>query len=105
MKKFSDRIKSINYKYFITELFIVVVGILIALTLNNWREDNENRKREQFYLTSLKTDFEYSLASLNEILNENLKSDSSVNNLLVVLRDKNSDPYNESYKKSFRYLF
>jgi len=47
MKKLKEKIKSINYKYFISELLIVVVGILIAVSLNSWREDNIDRNREQ----------------------------------------------------------
>ena len=85
MKKITSVIKNMNYKYFLTELVIVVVGILIALSLNSWREDNTNKSREQFYLKSLKTDFEHSLVSLNEIYNQNQDSYSAVKNVLEVI--------------------
>ncbi|HEX9740052.1 MAG TPA: DUF6090 family protein, partial [Ignavibacteriaceae bacterium] len=90
MKKLIEKIKRVNYRYFVSELLIVVAGILIALSLNSWREDNADKNREQFYLKSLKTDFEQSLASLNEILDQNLESDASVKNLLRVIGSRNT---------------
>jgi hypothetical protein len=41
------------FKYAIGEIVLVVVGILIALWLNNLREKSENLKSECFYLTNL----------------------------------------------------
>lgn len=102
MKKFYERIKSINYRYFISELLIVVAGILIALSLNSWREDNADKNREQFYLQSLKTDFVQSLASLNDILNQNLKSDSSVKKLLTVIGNNSVSLSPDTSKKLFK---
>lgn len=98
MKKLTQKIKSINYKYFFTELLIVVAGILIAVSLNSWREDTADKNREQFYLKSLKTDFEQSLVSLNEINTQNLESMSSVKNLLAVI-SKNISLSKDSSKK------
>ena len=97
MKRFIEKIKSINYKYFFTELLIVVVGILIAVSLNSWREDTVDKNREQFYLKSLNTDFSQSLASLNEIYSQNLESFSNVKNLLDVIGSGN---INLSYDSS-----
>ena len=105
MKKLIEKIKRVNYRYFISELLIVVAGILIALSLNSWREDNADKNREQFYLKSLKTDFEQSLASLNEILDQNLESDASVKNLLRVIGSRNTSLSNDSTKKLFVKLF
>lgn len=98
MKKLIGKIKSINYKYFFQELIIVVAGILIALSLNSWREDTADKNREQYYLKSLKTDFEQSLASLNEIYNQNLKSDSNVKSLLMAISRNNTIISNDSAK-------
>ena len=105
MKKLTEKIKSINYKYFISELLIVVAGILIAVSLNSWREDNADKNREQFYLKSLKTDFEHSLSSLTEIYNQNLESISSVKNLLTVISKNISISKDSSKKLLARPLF
>jgi len=45
-------------RYAIGEIVLVVVGILIALQVNNWNEDNNTRKVEHKLLQELKTDLE-----------------------------------------------
>jgi len=99
MKKLTEKIKQVNYKYFISELLIVVAGILIAVSLNSWREDSVAKKKEQFYLQSLKSDFEQSLASLNRIYDENLKSVSSVKTLLAAIGNSAVNLSADSSKK------
>jgi hypothetical protein len=40
-KKMADDNKPIKYmRYAIGEIVLVVIGILIALSLNNWKKDN-----------------------------------------------------------------
>jgi hypothetical protein len=41
------------FKYAIGEIILVVIGILIALQINNWNEFNKERKQEQKVLTEL----------------------------------------------------
>ncbi len=49
----------LNYsRYAIGEIALVVVGILIALQVNNWNEDKNTRKIEHKLLQELKTDLE-----------------------------------------------
>lgn len=51
--KFIKDGKIINYlKYAVGEIVLVVIGILIAVSINNW---NENRKQQKLFLTILKT--------------------------------------------------
>jgi hypothetical protein len=104
MKNFSEKIKRIDYKNYFSQLLIVVAGILIALYLDSLREDSANKNREQFYLKSLKADFEHSLASLTTILNEDAKSDLAVRKLLKVMNSNNSIRP-DSVKKLMRNLF
>lgn len=44
--------------YAIGEILLVVIGILIALQVNNWNEERKANKAEKFILMSLKQDFE-----------------------------------------------
>lgn len=44
-------------KYAIGEIILVVIGILIALQINNWSNDIQNRDTENEYLLSLQTEF------------------------------------------------
>lgn len=59
-------------KYAIGEIFLVVIGILIALSINNWNETNKNAKREHAFLINFQQDLKSDSLRLKEI-KENLK--------------------------------
>lgn len=44
-------------KYAIGEIFLVVIGILIALQINNWKEENKQHEITISYLKNLQSDF------------------------------------------------
>lgn len=46
------------FKYAIGEIILVVIGILIALSINNWNEKNKQEKVEISYLKRLANDLE-----------------------------------------------
>ncbi len=49
-------------KYAIGEIILVVIGILIALQINNINNNNKQRRKvEQQYLLSLQTEFKTNL--------------------------------------------
>ena len=57
-------------KYAIGEIILVVIGILIALQINNWNEDRKAVLAEKATIKSLKLEFENNLTSLeNNIQN------------------------------------
>ena len=43
-------------KYAIGEIILVVIGILIALQINNWNEERKNKIKESVYLEGIKSD-------------------------------------------------
>ena len=43
------------FKYAIGEIVLVVIGILIALSINNWNEERKATKREKLFLKEFKT--------------------------------------------------
>ena len=51
-------------KYAIGEIILVVIGILIALQINNWNEKSNEIKQEQIILKQLKEDYKSNLAQL-----------------------------------------
>ncbi len=52
--------------YAIGEIVLVVIGILIALSINNWNEDRKLKQLKREYLYSLKRDLTADLTLLNE---------------------------------------
>lgn len=56
--------------YAIGEIVLVVIGILIALQIDNWNDERNARKSEQQLLISLSEDFGSNLLSLNNTLQE-----------------------------------
>ncbi|MFC3879842.1 DUF6090 family protein [Algoriphagus namhaensis] len=53
-------------KYALGEIILVVIGILIALSINNWNEDRKERLKERELLIQLQSEFESNLKQLNE---------------------------------------
>ncbi|MBO0340602.1 DUF6090 family protein [Flagellimonas profundi] len=64
-------------KYAIGEIVLVVIGILIALQINNWNENRKNNLLEQQLLKALLTEFETNLANLDRVIKFN---DSNIKN-------------------------
>lgn len=63
--------------YAIGEIVLVVVGILIALQINNWNEWKKDRAIEVIILTDLKENIESNMLLLNERISEIEKYDRS----------------------------
>ncbi|MET1258293.1 DUF6090 family protein [Flagellimonas sp. DF-77] len=62
--------------YAIGEIILVVIGILIALQINNWNEDRKTRKEERTLLISLQNEMAYNikeLARARKVNNANIK--------------------------------
>ena len=53
-------------KYAIGEIVLVVIGILIALSINNWNENRKDRKQERELLVQLQSEFESNLNQLDQ---------------------------------------
>ena len=54
-----NEMKSARYfKYAIGEIFLVMIGILLALGINNWNEERKNTIKEKNILAALKLEFE-----------------------------------------------
>jgi len=85
-KKLADDNKPIKYlRYAIGEILLVVIGILIALSINNWNENQKLKKEEMIILASL-------LDDLKEAKRQSKKSieieELAIDNLKGVLKNK-----------------
>lgn len=68
-------------KYAIGEIVLVVVGILIALGINNWNEERKESINERILLEKLRVEHDYNLSTLysdTTFMKEAIKSISSV---------------------------
>ena len=57
------------FKYAIGEIILVVIGILIALSINNWNQERSNSNKEKQYLKNLAQDFKNQIHEINEQIN------------------------------------
>jgi len=55
--------------YAIGEIILVVLGILIALQVNNWNEERKLKKQEETILKSIAIEFEENLLTVRQSLN------------------------------------
>ncbi len=77
------------FKYAIGEIILVVIGILIALSINNWNEGRKEIEQEQTILKQLKTDYEANLIQLeNKIEMRHKLIAESLNVLDITSKDK-----------------
>ncbi len=64
-KKMADDNKPLKYmRYAIGEIVLVVIGILIALQINNWNEAQKELKKEQQILLNLREEFQQNIKEL-----------------------------------------
>tara|TARA_R110002111_G_scaffold204953_2_gene269632 strand:- start:1280 stop:2002 length:723 start_codon:yes stop_codon:yes gene_type:complete len=88
-------------KYAIGEIILVVIGILIALQINNWNENRKLKNNEKIILTDLIEDLKLDYNAFNEDTKQLEKQLKLVDELII-------DPHNSKLAKTdinlFRYL-
>ena len=55
-------------KYAIEEIILVVIGILIALSINNWNEEKKIENMGKVYIEEVYSDLKTETSNLNEII-------------------------------------
>ncbi len=90
-------------KYAIGEIVLVVIGILIALSINNFNNSRQERKIEQEYLLSLQTEFEINLAKINNSLKENKERVNAVENMLSLFDNNVLDTISNNQMSNILY--
>jgi len=78
------------FKYAMGEILLVVIGILIALQINNWNEQRKDRIREQAILNSLQQDFKTNIVNVNDAYNTFSEAYESSVVLLEIVKDNNT---------------
>lgn len=62
------------FKYALGEIVLVVIGIVIALQINNWNEDRKNRDKEMAILSELHKEFSANLEQFNLVRDSHIRS-------------------------------
>lgn len=76
--------------YALGEIVLVVIGILIALAINNANEQRIKREKEQVYLRGLKEEFETSKFKLEELIKVNKNSYNAATEIVKIMDQKES---------------
>ena len=76
-------------KYAIGEIVLVVIGILIALQLNNWNSNRIQKQKESLLLNALNKEFKSNKVQLDSVLTKHKYSMKSVEYLMSRLPIKN----------------
>ncbi|MDC6389384.1 DUF6090 family protein [Maribacter sp. PR1] len=79
------------FKYAIGEIVLVVIGILIALQINNWNENRKVKKLEAQIYTELKSDLLQTRNDINETISEHREIFKSSQQLITDIYDKKSN--------------
>ncbi len=87
------------FKYAIGEIILVVIGILIALQINNWNEGRKERILEKRMLEELVENLEYNTERLEYWINANRLHNRKSDIISTTLENKL--PYNDSLVKYF----
>ncbi len=86
-KKMADDNRPLKYmRYAIGEIALVVIGILIALNINNWNEERKENKIESIYLEEMLEDYQ---TNLNRSRNA-IKTLESILPYLTILLEQSS---------------
>ncbi|WP_375326098.1 DUF6090 family protein [Flagellimonas sp. GZD32] len=75
--------------YAIGEIVLVVIGILLALQINTWNQEKNNKKEEQFYLRKLQTNLVQDTIHLSARTRQLSYTTDSLISLEAQLRDNN----------------
>ena len=90
------------FKYAIGEILLVVIGILIALQINNWNENRKIQVEEIKLLTNIHVDLQKTLEELESAIEFNK---STVDEIVKIEHySKNKLPYSDELDYSFGVL-
>ncbi len=92
------------FKYAIGEIVLVVIGILIALQINNWNELRKERLKEINYLQNLKSDLESELKNNKEFADYRFKK-AKASSLLLNSMAPNSIEAVQDYTDTYELVF
>ena len=77
-------------KYAIGEILLVVIGILIALSINTWSENQKKDEQGNIYLNDLKSDIVIDIQTLDNIILNNTNRINNADSIINTLATQKS---------------
>ncbi len=102
LQKITKAFRKQEWSSVVVEFFIVVVGIFVALQVDSWKTDRDNRAHEQSILKQLHSDFSQSATTAAEYADRHYKLVESLDTILGFLT-KGELPANKV--RQFRFGF
>ena len=63
---------------------VVVVGILVAFTLNNWNENRKNKNTEKAYISRLTNELKADIQYYKGVRNQFIKKEERLKRIIVI---------------------
>ncbi len=82
-------------KYAIGEILLVVIGILIALQINNWNQEYQNKKVANLYITDLIREVTIDITALNNRIKTNENMVINIDSIFMTIAIKKELSKNE----------
>ncbi|PNQ73745.1 hypothetical protein C1T31_05265 [Hanstruepera neustonica] len=74
------------FKYAIGEIILVVIGILIALQINTWNQEHNNRKFEKEMMASIHSEFKNNLTKIKTSIVQYDKTEQAIRFLMSKIK-------------------
>lgn len=95
------------FKYAAGEIILVVIGILIALSINNWNSNINNLNKEKQYLESFIVDLDKNRNELNRVIEKSDRTKEMLDSIFQLKRGEIPPPsvavFEEWVKEGFNY--
>lgn len=91
--------------YALGEVLLVVVGILIALQLNNWNESQKRIKQEKYLILELKKEFQENLILIDDDIQTNNAGLNGTLEFMKLLQDRELEKQRRKSDSLIVYLY
>lgn len=76
--------------YSVSEIILLVVGVVIALQVNTWGQQRNDRELEKYYLQALQEQVEKDIIDIEEVIEYDDGILDAINNLLTLAKENKS---------------
>ena len=90
---------SAYFLYALGEIVLVVIGILIALAINNRNQERVIAEKEQIYINGLQEEFRANKFKLNELIDVNQRNIQGAKQLLEYISNKSERPTEKRFSE------